>query len=233
LQACAGCAGGRCVAKADYPGAPLGILAACDANTVCLPDPIVATKGKVSLTSCKSVLGNEGRCMSLCIPIVQSLSAVLPQDVCTPDERCAPCVNPTDASDTGVCMVGCDRGPNPAFPPVLFQKCCTNLGDCVPRKNVPGAVAGSLSKLDCSGSDDPVCVPSAIVKDPTYRFPTCQSSTTVPGVVSGPGVCVPACIVNANSLGRFLGQGDCADPNDKCAPCSDPTGKSTGACTTL
>jgi hypothetical protein len=231
LPPCTGCTGGRCVAKADYPGAPFDILASCDPNTVCLPDPIVATKGNVFLKQCTSVLGNEGRCTSLCIPIAQSLSGVLPQDVCSPDERCAPCINPTDGTQTGVCKVGCDPGPNPQFPPILFQKCCSNRGDCVPRKNIPGAAAGNLSKLDCTGGDDPVCVPSDIVKDPTYRFPACTSSTTVPGVSSGPGVCVPQCIVNANSLGRFLGRGDCANPDDKCAPCNDPTGKPTGACT--
>jgi hypothetical protein len=231
LPACTGCTGGRCVAKADYPGAPLNILASCDPNTVCLPDPIVATKGNVLLKQCTSVLGNEGRCTSLCIPIAQQLSGVLPQSVCSPDERCAPCFNPTDGSETGVCKVGCDPGPGPT-PPILFQKCCNNRGDCVPRSNIPGAAAGNLSKLDCAGADDPVCVPSDIVKDPTYRFPACTSSTTVPGVSSGPGVCIPQCIVNANSLGRFLGRGDCANPDDKCAPCNDPTGKPTGACVT-
>jgi hypothetical protein len=68
------------------------------------------------------------------------------------------------------------------------------------------------------------------VQNPTYVFPACTSSVSVPGVAAGPGVCVPDCVVDANPLGVFLGAGTCTTPGDKCAPCNDPTGKPTGAC---
>lgn len=103
----------------------------------------------------------------------------------------------------------------------------------MPRADVPGPVAASLGRETCpSDASDPVCVPSAIVKDPTYQFPPCTSDVKVAGVAPGPGVCVPDCIVDANPLGAFLGAGTCTTAGDKCAPCTDPAGNSTGACAT-
>jgi hypothetical protein len=224
LPPCTTCTGGRCVAKADYPAAPLNILDACDAQNVCIPDSVVATKGNVLLPTCTSVAGAEGRCASLCIPIVRSLSGVLPQGNCATDERCAPCDNPNDGSSTGICAVGCD--PGPTKPPTIFPQCCGGIGRCIPRADIPGAAASSLPKVDCPAGNDPVCVPSVVVSDPTYRFPSCTTS-----LPAAPGACAPACIVNAIPNGNLLGQGTCANSTDKCAPCTNPlTGQPTGAC---
>src|SRR6185295_7514943 len=104
---------------------------------------------------------------SLCIPIVRSLSGVLPQGGCGPDDRCAPCSNPADGSWTGICSVGCDTGPTqPAF---KFPSCCSDRGRCVPRGDIPGPAAASLRALDCTGGNDPVCVPVEAVTNPTYK----------------------------------------------------------------
>jgi hypothetical protein len=105
-------------------------------------------------------------------------------------------------------------------------------GRCVPRAAIPdGPAKTNLAKEKCTGGNDPVCVPTAIIQDPTYKFPPCTSQLFVdPGK---PGVCVPACIVNANPAGTALKQDDCADATDKCVPCTDPsTGQPSGACDT-
>jgi hypothetical protein len=81
-----------------------------------------------------------------------------------------------------------------------------------------------LPKVDCAGSDDPVCVPVEAVTDPTYKFPPCTFT-------GQPGVCAPSCIVDAIPNGNLLGRGNCANPDDKCALCKNPlTGQPTGAC---
>jgi hypothetical protein len=192
-----------------------------------MPDPIVATKGNVLLAKCASVSGAEGRCASLCIPIVRSLSTVLPQSSCGASDRCAPCYNPSDGQPTGICKVGCDPGPTSA--PFIFPQCCGARGQCVPRADIPGAVAKMLPTETCKGTNDPVCVPTKVIKDPTYKFPPC--TVDLPLAPGSAGVCAPDCIVNAVPNGNLVGRGTCADPLDKCAPCKNPLdGSLTGAC---
>lgn len=227
FPACATCTGGRCVTTADFPGAPVDMLDACGADSVCMPDDIVAAKGNVQLAKCTSVSGAEGRCASSCIPVVRALATILPQSTCGANDRCAPCFNPSDGSATGICKVGCDPGPTQA--PVLFAKCCSDRGRCVPRAVIPKDAAANLPKETCSGADDPVCVPSKIIQDPTYRFPAC--TVNVPLANNAPGVCVPACIVDATPYAALIGRGTCADAGDKCAPCTNPVdGTPSGAC---
>ncbi|HVU04135.1 MAG TPA: hypothetical protein VHE30_20400 [Polyangiaceae bacterium] len=222
LPPCSTCSGGRCVASADYPNAPASILDSCGQDMVCMPDSIVATQGNVLLPSCRSVANMEGRCASMCIPIVRSLSGVLPQGGCGPDDRCAPCYNPADGSSTGICNVGCDPGPTDA--PFRFPDCCAGVGRCVPRAALPNVTGASqLPQVDCASSND-ACVPTKLVTDPTYRFPSCT-------FLSQPGVCMPSCIVDQIPMGSLLQRGDCADSNDKCVLCTNPTtGQPTGAC---
>ncbi len=236
LPQCPNCQGGRCVKASDYPNAPVSQLTMCDADDICLPDALVATKGNVALAHCTSVAGAEGRCTSLCIPSAAALAGFLPQDVCASSERCAPCYSPVDGSDTGLCRIGCD--PGPTQPPVLFPTCCVDKGTtnargrCVPRAVIPdGPAKQNLAKETCTGNNDPVCVPTVIIQNPSYMFPMCTSQLFIdPGK---PGVCAPACIVNANPAGAALAQDDCANATDKCVPCTDPsTGMPSGACPT-
>jgi hypothetical protein len=102
----------------------------------------------------------------------------------------------------------------------------------VPRSAIPGNASGNLAPETCT--DDNVCVPTAIVKDPTYRFPACMASIYVPNFPpfdAGEGVCVPSCIVDATEDGPYLTEGTCADKTDKCVPCYDPRDNTpSGAC---
>jgi hypothetical protein len=225
--ACPTCTGGRCVPTSQFPGAPVQLLDTCDPNTICMPDQFVAENPDVLLKPCSSLAGAEGRCTSLCIPTARNLAPFLPQDVCNADERCAPCYNPNDGSDIGLCHVGCD--PGPTAPPVVFSQCCSGRGRCVPKDAVPDPPRSSLGPESCTDSND-LCVPAKIIEDPNYRFPSCVTTIAVYSNLAG--VCAPDCIVNQNSLGAFLNQGNCADPGDKCVPCNDPTHNNapTGAC---
>ena len=229
LPACTTCMGGRCVNPADYPDAPASQLAQCASGGICLPDALVATKGKVALQQCTSVAGAEGRCASLCIPVTASLAGFLPQGGCPTTDRCAPCFSPVDGSSTGVCNLGCDRGPTTQ--PVIFPQCCNGRARCVPRAVIPdGPAKQNLVKEKCTGNNDPVCVPTPIIQDPNYRFPSCVSQNILaPGA---PGVCIPACIVDTNSAAKVgLHRDNCADSTDKCVPCTNPqTGQPSGAC---
>jgi hypothetical protein len=231
LPPCTTCMGGRCVSPADYPNAPTSVLAPCDSGNICLPDPIVATKGNIALKRCTSVAGAEGRCTSLCIPVAQSLAGFLPPDVCDgATERCGPCFNPVDGTSTGICQIGCD--PGPTQPAVLFPQCCSGRARCIPRTSIPdGPAKSNLSKEKCTGTNDPVCVPTEIIQNPNYQFPSCISQNFLdPGK---PGVCIPACIVNANPAGAALTRDDCANTTDKCVPCVNPANNQpSGACPT-
>jgi hypothetical protein len=228
LPPCTSCMGGRCVQPADYPDAPVSQLAPCDGGGICLPDLLVSTKGKVALPRCQSVAGGEGRCASLCIPVTASLAGFLPQGGCAPTDRCAPCFSPVDGTSTGICNIGCDTGPT--TPPVVFPQCCSGRARCVPRAVIPdGPAKKNLAKEKCTGNNDPVCVPTPIIQNPAYRFPACVSQNFLdPG---SPGVCIPACIVDANPAGKALGRDNCAELTDKCVPCTNPAnGQPSGAC---
>ena len=224
---CDTCTGGRCVPKADYPGTPAEYFDPCGPAGICLPDNMVATKGEVALAKCTSVSGNEGRCTSLCFPAARAMQAVLPQSTCGADERCTPCFNPVDGTPTGACDLGCDTGPTSQA--ILFTKCCSDRGYCIPRATIPGEAAANLAPESCTGAGDPVCVPSVIVTTPGYKFPTCRYSGAQ--AVLGEGRCVPACIVDENPAGAALSKANCAEATDKCVPCTNPiTMQPSGAC---
>jgi len=222
--ACTTCTGGRCVPDTSLPQNELGLLAACDPTSHCVPEQIVAQAANVYLTPCTSIGASEGRCTSLCIPAASNLAAYLPQDVCQSTERCVPCFSPADGSPTGICGLGCDPGPNPAAPPYVFGHCCGSEGRCAPKSAIPSSTAAQLGPETCPNPNTDLCVPGAPIDNPSYRFPCCSKPF-------GPGICASACVLSQSAAGRALGQGDCASSNDKCVPCADLTGKPTGACT--
>lgn len=219
--ACTTCTGGRCVPDTSLPQSELGLLAACDSSSHCVPEQIVAQADNVLLKPCTSIGGSEGRCTSLCIPAAQNLSAYLPQDTCQSTERCVPCYSPADGSATGICKLGCDPGPNPATQPYVFGHCCGSDGRCAPKSAIPSSIAAQLGQDTCTSSSD-LCVPGAPIDNPSYRFPCCSSSF-------GSGICASSCVLK--KVAGALGKGNCSDSNDVCVPCADLSRNPTGACT--
>jgi hypothetical protein len=243
LSACTAdhCSGAHCVSMAEIPmGADVTQLAKCSDGVYCTPDDYVATQGKFLVKSCTSLEGAEGRCISTCVPQVATQIDQLPKDVCMDTERCAPCYNPIDGTDTKACTQGCDTGPTK--PAVTFAKCgiyamdstMTPRGLCVPKSLVPMDLQ-SIPQDTCK--TDELCAPTEKVKDLNYNFPQCTPTSLGGGLgmanMAGQKAgCVPA-YLTGTSAGLLLQDGCMA--GYLCAPCTNPlstptANAPTGAC---
>jgi hypothetical protein len=218
---CPMCMGGHCVPAALVPMAERERLADCDAETKCVPDIFIETGGDFLLPTCRSVGDAEGRCVSVCVPEVGAQAGFLPQGSCDATERCAPCYDPTDGTDTGVCSLSCDTGPTE--PPVMFTMCCGGRGSCVPATAVPEEQRSQLGEDTCPAGMGFLCAPSAFT-DPMFRPMTCRSAG------GGEGRCLPDCLPALAEQRDFLPRSTGGE-GELCAPCYDPrTGEDSGAC---
>ena len=225
------------------------MLAPC-AGGFCTPDPIIRDP-KFIPQECKSLNGAPGACVSVCVPQVQQYLSLLPQDACKPDERCAPCINPLDNSNTGACDVGkhapgtCagDGGPGagdgggacpytgpPLVDPNTFPACSPACGGshCVPAALVPPAQQSQLTKCPSTNGEPGYCAPDSLVQTGGNGLPpTCTS------VAGAEGRCLSTCIPLVAEKANVLPRATCGE-NERCAPCFDPTAADptapTGAC---
>jgi hypothetical protein len=230
LPPCPGCAAGaHCVPGTMVPADVAGALADCDAKNKCVPDTFIATNGLFIPTSCDSVVGAEGRCLSVCLPQVEAQAAALPQSSCHDDERCVPCYDPFTGEGTGACELSCDPGPTEL--PTVLPKCCFGLGTCVPASLVPAQAVGFLKQDQCPGGGQGlVCAPDVFIADPSYAPEPCETGwlSTLLGDEYRPGVCLPRCLAGPDS--SLLSQDGCPAFHT-CTPCLDPeSGKPSGAC---
>ncbi len=229
--------GGHCVPAGAIPAEQAGLLADCDASSKCVPDVLIETAGLFTPPSCTSVAEAEGRCLSVCLPDVAAQSDLLPVDVCGAEERCVPCYDPFDGTETGACGLSeCDAGPTQ--PPKTFAKCCAEKGGgtCLPVSLVGQEAAEQLDTEECqedllqAGS---VCVPDALYEAHAqgllYQGAPCETGFLVQLFgASEEGACLPQCIPEVDDA-LFVGQEDCQD-GFNCVPCTDQSGESTGAC---
>ena len=189
-----------------------------DASKLCVPDVAIKTGGKFTPATCTSVGGAEGRCLSRVLPAVKAQDALLPQDTCTVNERCAPCYDPISGASTGACNLACD--PGPTKPKVTFAQCCSNRAHCVPESAIPSAQQDNLDNDSCS--DGNLCVPDQILLN--QPIPTCTANSLILGNYTG--VCLSDCF-SFGIQGLALSRGSCQS-NYKCAPCTQ-NGQPTGA----
>ena len=224
VELCGG--GARCLPTSLIPPDFLDQLADCDPDHKCVPDEFIKTGGDFIPTTCTSIAGGEGRCLSECLPELQAQVDSLPPDICPEFQRCAPCFDPVTAEETGACSLSCDPGPTTR--PVLLPDCCNGIGTCVPKASIPPEQAEQLPPDSCPmDANDYVCAPDVFVSDPNYMPEPCETEIIIGG--GEPGVCLPACLITGFQ-GSLLGQSTC-DDDWKCAPCDDPlTGEPTGAC---
>ena len=197
----------------------LDILAKCDDTHACVPISIATQGGKGILPTCTSVNGAEGRCVSTCVPMVAEQAVILPKDICTGTDLCAPCYDPRTGEDTLSCRQGCDPGPTqPAKP---FDKCCSDRGLCVPPA-LAGSQVKNLNKEACTG--DTLCAPKDLT-DLTFKPKACDS------IDNAEGRCISTCVGGALGAQKDrLPKASCGN-DEICAPCFDPvTGEDTGAC---
>jgi hypothetical protein len=194
-------------------------LGTCTGGTkLCVPDVFIRTGGKFTPATCSSVGGAEGRCLSRVLPAVKAQDALLPQDTCTANERCAPCYDPITGMSTGACNLSCDAGPKRA--PVTFAQCCDARAHCVPSSSIPDDQEDNLDQDSCA--DTNLCVPDQILLGQT--IPTCTASSLLLGSYSG--VCLSDCF-SFGIQGLALARGSCQS-GFKCAPCVQ-NGQPTGA----
>lgn len=234
---CAEQGGAHCLPTDQVPAHLRGALDPCPGGGLCVPDPSIAGEAP---RSCASISGVAGACMSLCVPQVRNAANVLPTAGCGPTERCAPCVNPIDGTNTGACEVtACESGSPQPTPgdggtggdggSAGGADCCNHAGTCVPI-GVVGDRAAQLGVDVCAPNQGLVCVPDVYL-DGTYTAPRCNTGliSLLLGAQYKPGACLPSCIP-AVQQALFVGQDDCGT-EFRCLPCLNPnTGMPSGAC---
>jgi hypothetical protein len=253
LPACApACGGAHCVPADTVPAVSQSFFAKCGGG-FCLPDPLIASGG-ARPPQCKSLNNAEGVCLGLCVPQVAENKDILPRATCAEDERCAPCVNPNDGTDTGACAIGTQllsSAPN----------ACAGGGAAAPA---PGA--GQAPDLSCPHVGAPVldpgtlpvcgargnaahCLPARLTpSDLTSKLAPCAGGFCVPDklIASGGRFIPKTCTSIGNAEGRCqsmalpsvatqasqLKSAGC-DADELCVPCTNPLdGTDTGACRT-
>jgi hypothetical protein len=219
--------GAHCVANALVPADLAPQLADCTGATAkCVPDEFIASGGNFIPTTCESVAGAEGRCLSTALPAVTEQAALLPQSTCEANHLCVPCFSPLDGSDTGACRLSCDPGPQEG--PSQLPACCDTRGTCVPVA-AAGDQADRLGEDTCPADQGLVCAPNVFLNGP-YTPPTCETGLIqfLFGDEFAEGRCLPDCLPDVDNF--LIGQDDCED-GMKCAPCLNPlTGEPSGAC---
>jgi hypothetical protein len=227
-------------------------FAKCGEGGFCQPDSITRDP-KFIPKECKSLNDAPGACVSVCVPQVQQYLSLLPQADCAPDERCAPCINPLDNSNTGACDVGkkktgsgcggADGGDSPegggpvcpyTGPPIIdpntFPACTPACGGshCVPASLVPAKEQAQLTKCPSKNGEAGFCAPDALVATGGNGVPPkCVS------VAGSEGRCLSTCIPLVAEKANLLPRATCGE-NERCAPCFDPTSADptapSGAC---
>jgi hypothetical protein len=201
--------GARCVPAAAVPEKQRGMLKSCESAGLCVPEPMIATRGNYTAPTCNSVAGAEGRCLSTAIPLVADQASFLPQDSCAAAERCVPCTNPLTGEATPACTIGCDSGPKK--PPTVAASCCGGLAKCLPSSAIPPSQRDSMNSDGCASAE--LCVP----KDIGNKKPqTCSASFFTGG---GKGVCLSKCLEFGFFGNILIDQEDCTSADHVCVPC--------------
>ena len=211
---------GSCVPASLVPAEQQSLLGqdtCADPNTLCAPNELLDPSAHPD--ACRSVNDAEGRCLPACLPAVDAMKDLLPQDTCADTHLCVPCYDPTTSDSTGACEL---NGDTPTEPPVTFDVCCGGVGLCVPASLVPASQQSLLGQDTCADSNS-LCAPTDLL-DPTAIPADCDS------IAGAEGRCLPACLPDVQAMSGMLPQDTCAATH-LCVPCYDPlTSNSTGAC---
>lgn len=248
LPSCCETGAAHCVPTDNVSPSVAKQLASCGGG-LCVPDPLIRDPKLVPKT-CKSLNDAPGACVSVCVPQVEQYLALLPQADCAPDERCAPCINPLDNSNTGACDVGKETGCEPGDggapsgdgggvcpydgPPLVdpntFPPCTPACGGshCVPASLVPPAEQSKLLACPSTNGQPGFCAPDSLTVTGGNGVP--PACTSVGGAE---GRCLSTCVPDVAAKMDILPTATCG-PNERCAPCFDPTAADptapTGAC---
>lgn len=230
--------GAHCLPSDVVPTDLHDFLGACAGGGFCVPDPFIETGGVFEPLTCTSLSGAAGVCLSGCIPQVKDYWGILPQDVCDDTERCIPCVNPLDGTETGACDIAysCEGGPggggdDPAQPvcphegePLIDPAslpACEPGAHCLANALIPADLAPRLADCDAESK----CVPDEfIATGGNFIPPTCES------VAGAEGRCLNKALPEVADQAALLPQSTCAE-TQLCVPCFSPLDQTeTGAC---
>lgn len=233
--------GAHCLGADVVPTDLHDFLGECAGGGYCVPDPFIETGGVYTPPTCVSLSGAEGRCLSGCVPQVKDYWGILPQDVCEDAERCVPCINPIDNTETGACTIaysceggpgGGDGGDDPATaacphegPPVIDPStlpACAPGAHCLPDALVPAEMAERLARCPDNQS---MCVPDELIAaGGNFIPPTCES------VAGAEGRCLSTALPEVSEQAALLPQSTCT-ADHLCVPCFSPLDSTeTGAC---
>jgi hypothetical protein len=240
LDACSPtCAGAHCVRKSLVPESQESLFTSCDGGAgICAPDGVIATGNNFVPSSCVSIAGAEGRCLSTCLPFVAAQADRFPTGTCTSNERCVPCYDPLAADPeaaTGACGLACDSPRQPPTiltcpwegPPVISPSslaACSPACDgahCASKSLVPDNQQALFTSCD-SGAG--ICAPDGLIRTANYYVPTSCVSTS-----GFEGRCLSTCLPSIEAQADVLPVATCAS-NERCAPCYNPDATPTGAC---
>jgi len=211
---------GKCIPASMVPASQQSLLGqdtCTGASDLCAPT-VLLDPGSVP-DDCRSLNDAEGRCLPTCLPDVEAMQDMLPQDSCEATERCVPCYDPFTSDPTGVCSI---NGDAPTEPPKPLDLCCDGVGVCVPSTMVPTEQQSMLGQDTCVDASA-LCLPTELL-DATFIPDDCDS------VGGGEGRCMAACLPAIQQNAAIFPQDSC-EATHRCAPCHDPiTGVSTGIC---
>jgi hypothetical protein len=192
----------------------------CDGGQVCVPDAILSARG-APLRACTFFVGGKpGVCMSRLVQAVETNAGVLQKDVCDESERCVPCVDPRDGSDTHACdptgvhTEACVGGANQA----AERLCCHGAGACMREDGVPEDQRGSLPRETCGGGQ--VCAPRSLSSGRPIKCNTL-------GIADG--VCLDICFAATLRSVQKLTRSGCG-VTEVCIPCLVGKGQGMPGC---
>ena len=204
LEAC-GDGKGHC-----YDGSKTAMagLPACKGEEVCIPDAILTSNGAKLKTCAFFIDQKPGVCLSVMVPDVGAHADQLQKDVCKDDERCVPCIDPTNGKDTHICdpqgvhEKACVGGANDPTP----KSCCHGAGTCLNEDGVPSDSRDQMHRDTCGNKQ--LCAPASMV----------DGKSTSCSALGLSGVCIDTCFAAMLRPSTPVMRGDCG-PTEVCLPC--------------
>lgn len=203
------CYEGDKTALVGLPSCPAG-----GSGDTCVPDKVLTANGGM-LKSCTFFIGNApGACVSMLVDDIAQHKDSLKQDVCDENERCSPCTDPRDGSNTHLCepygvyQDAC-KGGTGAAP----EACCHRQGVCLEPSAIPDDVRDHVESETCSSGK--LCAPAALVNGQPQ---TCHA-------LGASGVCIDLCFAAMLGPAAPVLRSGC-NAASVCLPCA--IGKSYG-----
>jgi hypothetical protein len=198
---------GHCYDASKVP-APKSEFEACEGNEICVPDTLLKAAGAKAKSCTFFYNGKPGACLSLVYKRVNENKDALKQDTCAENERCLPCIDPTNGMDTALCgemgvhEAACVGGPGDKPTP-----CCHKMGTCILPDAVPEEARAGMVPETCKGGK--LCAPNSQL----------DSKPVMCEFLGAKGICLDVCFAEQMKGMTSLTRGGCG-PTELCMPCA-------------